>query len=77
MHLPDRKPIEDAVIRQAAADMAASGMPEMSGKVTALNPITPRSIAFWWRPACRANGSSSSGGSERGEGSHPRRHSVR
>ena len=36
VHLPDRQPIEDAVILQATADMGPGGMPEMSGKVTVL-----------------------------------------
>jgi hypothetical protein len=46
MHLPDRQPIEDAVIRQATADMAPGDMPEMSGKVTALQSDDPALYRF-------------------------------
>ena len=34
IHLPDSKPVPDAVIFQTRADMAPSGMPTMTGKVS-------------------------------------------
>src|SRR5262249_54331343 len=36
MHVPDKEPVEGAVIVEAKTDMGPSGMAEMSGKVTPL-----------------------------------------
>jgi len=38
VHVPDAKPVPDAVVFESAADMGLSGMPTMPGPVVALPP---------------------------------------
>jgi predicted metal-binding membrane protein len=46
VHVPDNKPVEGAVILEARTDMGPGGMPEMSGKVTALSSDQPGLYRF-------------------------------
>jgi predicted metal-binding membrane protein len=46
VHLPDKKPVEGAVILEAKTDMGPSGMAEMSGKVTPLSSDQPALYRF-------------------------------
>ena len=46
VHLPDKKPVERAVIFESKTDMGPSGMAEMSGKVTPLPSNQPGLYRF-------------------------------
>jgi hypothetical protein len=46
VHLPDKKPVEGAVILEAKTDIGPGGMPEMSGNVTPLPPDRPGFYRF-------------------------------
>jgi predicted metal-binding membrane protein len=46
VHVPDKKPVEGAVILEAKTDMGPSGMADMSGKVTPLRSDQPGVYRF-------------------------------
>ena len=46
IHLPDNKPVPDAVVFQTRADMAPAGMPTMTGNVTAQAGQQPGTYRF-------------------------------
>lgn len=46
VHVPDSKPVTDAVIFQSTADMGPDGMPTMTAPVTTLPGATPGLYSF-------------------------------
>jgi len=47
VHVPDKKPVDGAVILESKTNMGPSGMGEMSGKVTATPSDQPGLYRFW------------------------------
>jgi len=50
VHVPDEKPVSDAVVFQSTADMGSAGMPTMTAPVTAMPTSQPGLYTFQIEP---------------------------